>query len=608
MRKINLVTRIGTAVSAGALAAGMLCGPVLAASNDVIDMNQTVGWTIYKYDLTAATKAGIDVSKFETTGERNEAAETQLANYAIQGVEFSYYYAGDVATYSSGGHTQLAYVPDAAMSTMLGMQEKDAVTVQSGKAGYAPDDLAKALSGVVSDEVAGKNKIEQWCAANKATAMAETDANGMTTVSGLKPGLYFVTETKTPQNIFSTTLPFFVPAPMTDVTGDRWMPHISLYPKNESDECELDKLVSEHGVFEDGTTASEGDVLDYRIVTKVSKITSGVTHFTKFDIRDRMGNGLTYNKDVTISIYDSENDARNGTGTPAATWTPAMFNVTYENTSSGSSMTIVPTADGFKELNSKCSEKYLVASYSVTVNSNDNTVLGDSGNDNDVTLTYSRSNTAYSETLEDKARVTTYGIDLKKTFSDGKGDASKVQFVLRNTTDNYFLTATGSNGVYYVTGQAKEESGATAFSPAANGTLQINGMEADTYEMTEIKTDSGYTLLAQPMTIQITATDTTIVPSTANVTGFGKTQAQVGVTLNHSASATVDSTDTRMLADDESNNARVEMAVNNTRNLLVDLPKTGGIGTVMFTVLGVCGTAAGAVVLAKSKRNDKKAA
>lgn len=63
-----------------------------------------------------------------------------------------------------------------------------------------------------------------------------------------------------------------------------------------------------------------------------------------------------------------------------------------------------------------------------------------------------------------------------------------------------------------------------------------------------------------------------------------------------------------MLADDESNNARVEMAVNNTRNLLVDLPKTGGIGTVMFTVLGVCGTAAGAVVLAKSKRNDKKAA
>lgn len=450
--------------------------------------------------------------------------------------------------------------------------------------------------------------IEQWCAANKATAMAETDANGMTTVSGLKPGLYFVTETKTPQNIFSTTLPFFVPAPMTDVTGDRWMPHISLYPKNESDECELDKLVSEHGVFEDGTTASEGDVLDYRIVTKVSKITSGVTHFTKFDIRDRMGNGLTYNKDVTISIYDSKNDARNGTGTPAATWTPAMFNVTYENTSSGSSMTIVPTADGFKELNSKCSEKYLVASYSVTVNSNDNTVLGDSGNDNDVTLTYSRSNTAYSETLEDKARVTTYGIDLKKTFSDGKGDASKVQFILRNTTDNYFLTATGSNGVYYVTGQAKEESGATAFSPAANGTLQINGMEADTYEMTEIKTDSGYTLLAQPMTIQITATDTTIVPSTANVTGFGKTQAQVGVTLNHSASATVDSTDTRMLADDESNNARVEMAVNNTRNLLVDLPKTGGIGTVMFTVLGVCGTAAGAVVLAKSKRNDKKVA
>ncbi len=32
-----------------------------------------------------------------------------------------------------------------------------------------------------------------------------------------------------------------------------------------------------------------------------------------------------------------------------------------------------------------------------------------------------------------------------------KGDATKVKFVIQNKSDNYYLVATGSNGVYQIT-------------------------------------------------------------------------------------------------------------------------------------------------------------
>ena len=35
--------------------------------------------------------------------------------------------------------------------------------------------------------------------------------------------------------------------------------------------------------------------------------------------------------------------------------------------------------------------------------------------------------------------VYTYGIDLAKLFSDGKGDFSKVEFLVQNKTDNYYV-------------------------------------------------------------------------------------------------------------------------------------------------------------------------
>ena len=76
-----------------------------------------------------------------------------------------------------------------------------------------------------------------------------------------------------------------------------------------------------------------------------------------------------------------------------------------------------------------------------------------------------------------------------------------------------------------MTGKTVSEADATTFVPAANGQLYVNGLEADTYQLTEVATDDGYTLLKDQITIDITATDREIIASVAGTTGLDSAAA-----------------------------------------------------------------------------------
>ena len=190
------------------------------------------------------------------------------------------------------------------------------------------------------------------------------------------------------------------------------------------------------------------------------------------------------------------------------------------------------------------------------------------------------------------------------------------QFSLRNKTDNYYVNAiqrTPGSGIYYVTGsdsKKTEETDGTQFTPAADGTLIINGLEADDYVLTELQTSDGYTLLKEPINISITATSDTFEPS--KTTLYDTKDKAANATAGHTdvietnvnkASATVDGNVTNMKADGASTNARVEMGVTNTPGF--KLPMTGGAGTIAFTVAGCSVAFAGiAVATKKSKKHE----
>lgn len=124
-------------------------------------------------------------------------------------------------------------------------------------------------------------------------------------------------------------------------------------------------------------------------------------------------------------------------------------------------------------------------------------------------LAWKRTSETFYDTLVDDAHIYTYGIDLTKLFSDGKGDFSKIEFLVQNKTDNYYVQAklNQDEGVYYVTGHTENKADATHFVPVktgdTKGRILIKGLEDDTYTMTEVRTDNGYVLLKQDIEVVI---------------------------------------------------------------------------------------------------------
>lgn len=604
MKHTSMIKKISAMAMAAAMATTMMIS-VSAAPEDIIDTSKTGSFTIYKYDLTAAEQAGLDVpgQHYQSNGEVDADAASELANYAIPGVEFTYVRVGDINTSSENGEIKLLYDVPNQLETVLALEDT------RGNNHYTSDELNEALEDIMADNTAGKDALFDYFEATSGkTAMALTDENGMTSASNMQLGLYLVVETKVPANVHTTTDPFFVSLPMTDEDGEEWFYDVTVYPKNQAETEKVDKLVKQHddtdADYADIATGSIGDRMDYTFVSKLPKVTDQATYLKLYRFVDTIEAGLTYNKDFTVYIYGSLTDAQaNATSAAVATWQQGQGNFTVTYTNGDKSATVALTDAGLAEVNTRYQDYYIVVSYSCVIN--DSAVLGDASNPNDVTLSYGRTNTSDIETVTDTAKVFSYGIDLQKTFSGQTGNPENVQFVLQNQTNGYYVTATrASAGVYNVTDATKssDEANATKFSPNADGSLIINGLEADTYVLTEVKTDAGFSLLKEPMTIVINQTIDEIIPSTNTLYDSTLTDTDVVINNGDRASATVDGSNATMNNDSDSTNAYVDMTVVNTPTFT--LPQTGGYGTLIFTLAG-CGIALAAFAFVMKRRSSK---
>lgn len=596
------------------------------AADTTIDTSKTGSLTMYKYDLTSATGNGVEVSSFVTNGEKNTVAEAALAPYAIQGVKFTYLKVADITnltTVPEEGKTDISLLYSmtasdtaAALLTALGLGYSDAYSNEDTTYYFTSDVLNHAVNSIMVDSTASKNILENYIKANGGTTMTETDANGYTTANGLPLGLYLIVETYVPENVTCTVNPFFVSVPMTTADGTEWMYDITLYPKNETGNPTLEKTVRENtedtGKTEDyahTASASIGDVVDYQIISKLPAITSQASYLTTYTYVDTLSKGISYNKeDVTITFF--KDAAMTQT---IASWTEddGKFTVTYGTAADdATTMTIAMTADGLNEMNasqtvypagsvtSGYSTCYMVINYSATVNND--TVLGDSGNPNEVVLTWKRTNTSYSDTLNDDCHVYSYGIDLLKKFhnendNDADGNFANVKFVLRNETDTYFVAADLIDGVYYVKDHVEEETDATVFVPDDAGKIVVRGLEDDVYFIKETATDSGYQLLADEIKVEITAAESETLC------------ALCGKALL-TASAKVTDKPVTMLEDNTSVNAVAPLTIINNHSF--DLPPTGANGTWMLSIIGVVGMAAcaGILIVLLRKKHSKDAA
>lgn len=560
----------------------------------------------------------------------------------------------------------------------------------------------------------------------KGTPMTETDATGTTSVDNLKLGLYLVVETKVPENVTETVNPWFVQIPTTTIEGTEWFYNIDCYPKNQTGHPTISKQVrNEYGTpglnhnsdgtatyttgdkvnkqdtlapgragivtnddgkkgtdysawltegnkekdygWHDTTTASEGDVLGFKLESKLPNITSSSTYLKQYRFLDTLSEGLVYNNDAKIAIYNNKDYADvNDTTHAIAVWTKGDgANYQFEcktakgKTNGANALDIYATDAGLDEINKKYydGQHYLVVYYTATLASNADTVLGDNGNPNDVSLIWRRTSEGYYNVLEDRSIVYSYGVDLTKLFSDNNtkaDDFKAVQFVLYNETEDYYVTATKSaDGLYYVSGKTKDKKDATIFSPEGTGKLLVNGIEGDDYKLTEVHTAKGYTIGQNQIHFTINQASREITASavyhmtadkdhdeehvkddstsltlsngetlpTANEGTTDKDAMVIGA-LNPTT-ATIDGAQAAMckygesdlsskavtdLADKtakDSENANVKMSITNHKGF--SLPKTGDKGVYAVTIIGIIGAVVGFYIVSENRKKKAKA-
>ena len=611
MKKIH---RVFAMLMAAVMAVGLMT--TAFAAEPTIDTSKKASLSIYKYDITKASEDGVwDAESYVSTGLHDDAVIDKLNKYAIQGVEFTYLKVADVTMNNEvvDGQRQVGVLygfdnseRSNAVLSAIGLTAADAHKTEGGVNYFTSDALNNKLAAALAANATNvKNALEN-AVKNGGVAMAETDATGHTSASNMEQGLYLVVETRVPENVTSTCNPFFVSLPMTTIDGAEWNYDVTAYPKNQTGNPTLEKTVRENknytgkntgsltditDGFEHTATASVGDVVDYQILSTLPTITSKASSLSEYTYVDTMSKGIRYNKnDVVIEFF------RDSACTDKiTTWAEdsGKFSVTYDDTQN--SMTIRMTETGLAEINEATtvytnsvkrgySDCTMRITYAATLTAD--AKMGDTDNPNEVVLTWKRTNTTYFDTLEDCCHVYSYGIDVLKQFSDGKGDIQNVKFLLHNDSDNCYIIADLKDGVYYAKGFASKKADATTFIPNSSGHIIVKGLEDDSYSLTETATDKGYVLLKEAVKIVITTKEN------------GACE-KCGAKLL-TASATVNGKDVTMT----DGNAIVPMTVINNPGF--DLPKTGGRGVWMYTVGGVLLLSAAAFIVVKSRKHKSE--
>jgi fimbrial isopeptide formation D2 family protein/LPXTG-motif cell wall-anchored protein len=587
-----------------------------AFAEPTIDPAKKASLSIYKYDITKASEDGVwDAESYVSTSLHDDAVVDKLSKYAIQGVEFTYLKVADVTMNNEvvDGQRQVGVLygfdnseRSNAVLSAIGLTDADAHKTEGGVNYYTSDTLNNKLAAALASNATTLKNALEVAVKNGGVAMTETDATGHTSASNMDQGLYLVVETRVPEMVTSTCNPFFVSLPMTTIDGAAWNYDVTVYPKNQTGNPDLSKTVREaknstgkhNGSltditdgFEHTATASVGDVVDYQILSTLPTITSKASSLSEYTYVDTMSRGIRYNKqDVVIEFFK---DA--GCTDKITTWgeDSGKFTVVYDDTQN--SMTIKMTESGLSEINESesvytdsvkrgYSDCTMRITYAATLTAD--AQMGDKDNPNEVVLTWKRTNTTYYDTLKDCCHVYTYGIDVLKQFSDGKGNIQNVKFLLHNDTDNCYIIADLKDGVYYAKGITSKKSNATTFIPNSSGHIIVKGLEDDTYSLIEVATDKGYILLADAIELVIK-------------TGESGTCEQCATKLL-TASATVNGKDVTMT----DGNAIVPLTVLNNPGF--NLPKTGGRGVWMYTVGGVLLLSAAAFIVVKSRKHKSE--
>lgn len=425
-------------------------------------------------------------------------------------------------------------------------------------------DVAEALDNASTSVVDEFAAVVAKHLATASKSVASSD--GKTVIDGLSVGYYLIKDAAAVSGTDAATK--FIVELVKDV---------EVTPK--SSVPDVVKKVQDN---DDGVADKWQDVADYSIGDKVPFQITGTMPSTIADyseyiyiFHDTLSKGLTFNNDVVVKIGDV-------VITPTAVTNTTTADKNTEITISFDDiLAAAKAANVTVDANTK-----VVVTYTATVNSD--AIVGLDGNPNEVYLEFSNNPNAdgkgeTGETPKDQVVVFTYKLEVTKV--DGQNATKKLQgaqFTLKNADGKFAKIDANNKLVGWV-----DEADASTLTSDENGFFTVIGLDEGTYTLTEIVAPDGYNLLANPITLVITANDIHDV----DYTGANAADLLTAITLKVDSAAEVSGDAAQGLV-----STNVE---NNSGSVL---PSTGGIGTTLFFVGGGIIVAAAVIILIARKR------
>lgn len=540
-------------------------------------------------DDTGATAntGSVTITKYEGTSQGYEGVETNygaeqssVPGEKLNNVEFAYIAVGDrvqvdVTDANTGKMTtEMLYTLSNEAVKELGLKDSDKI-IENNNTYYRMSTLNEAIQNKKDDVIAlVKDKTKDHTGANtEETGKGKTSGDGIIKFDKLSlEKLYLFAETnasgatKVSDNssvaVTKVSVPFFVSLPFKDEKGNS-VKDIYAYPKNSTGTATIDKKIVKNGTDKATTTANIGDTINYKVTYSIPVGENGLESLV---VTDTMSKGLTFvNNPDNIKVLNGNEEVDR-----------TMYTVkdSKDDSTKVTTITITFNSDKYcKTLDQNTTQNFTIT-YTATLNKD--AVLGQSGNTNDVFVTYRNTGDVDRDTEhKSTTKVFTYGIDLLKkgegvdklvgvkfTLTDENGKRVNVE---KNDSNNFYTPGGNSNTV--TTGD--------------DGKIYIRGLKPGTYKLTETKTNAGYVLLKDPVVIVI------------------KEDNAIG-----GAEATVGSKPVTMQNDQKnsgSDTAEVPLTVVNSKGF--DLPATGGRGIALFTIAGIAIVAAAGSLLFMRKRS-----
>ena len=267
-------------------------------------------------------------------------------------------------------------------------------------------------------------------------------------------------------------------------------PTVTIQEKNGTPTVEKKVKEDSTGIFDSNNTADIGETVEFQTIITAQ------TGAHNYVLHDKMSEGLTFNSDSVIVKLE-----KNSQETTLAS--PKDYEIKTANLGETDSICTFHIEFKTDFCNSLNADDKIIVSYSATLNKN--AVIGDIGNKNDTWLKYGDGkDTAHSSTL-----TKTFEIPVFKYTGAEKKGLGKAKFTLKNANGSSLIQfvkvsdAAENTELTYRVAKTGEENTVTEIKTPSSGKFTIQGLDADTYFLTEKEQPKGYNKLASPITIVI---------------------------------------------------------------------------------------------------------